>query len=831
MERVGRILGWLLVAATAVAIAAGAGLWLALGASQAERRGALTLDGLRRPVEIRFDRRARPYVRAESLEDAFFAQGFLHARERLWQMELLSRVGRGRLAELLGPSLLDTDRELWRTGVPQLARRLESDARPETRRRIDHYVAGVNAALDALEARPPELLLVGASLRRWTSMDVFALGSAMAFSSARNADNELLRFAIASTVSPDRFAAFLPDESVVPDFPYLVSARDLERILARRDTIRAIDQPGLASLSLGSNGWAVSPRRSRSGRALFAFDSHDGLSLPNLHYEVHLFFGDRRIRGWSVPGMPGVINGFNGHMAWGFTNIGDSQDLFLETRDPDDPLRFLGPDGWYSASTEEVEIPVKGREPERLRIVRTRHGPLLEEDPPIALSWTGHHLEGFGLDALFDLNLATDWTSTSRALDRLAAPSANANYADVSGRIAFRTVGRLPIRGRGSGLVPLPGHDRGVGWRGFVPMDRLPRSVDPPDGFVAAANARVSPPGAGPLVSADNAPGYRIGRIREVLAARDDHTPKTMQALQMDWSNGQAVRLLPVLLAALEGASLEPAAERSRSLLRDWRRDPVNDPGAAAPVIFLRWYLELAHDLFADALGPELWPRLLKNSYVLNHAVDGLLLAPTDASPWWGGDREGAIRRAFRRAVASLESEPGSPDPDGWRWDDHHRVYFSHELASAVPLLGRWLDRGPFPWGGDHASVGRARYRYDRPERVTSGATVRVVIEMNRPMSVRAILPGGQAGHPSDPHYDDQIAAWLAGDLEDLEADFASVSGSSLRLEPAVAPEVPDLEDHDHDEADAHDAEGIPVLGPGNAPDVDPQQAGQEAQR
>ena len=775
-----------LVVLVALLLLAIGALWAVLQASRAERGGTLRLAGLEASVEIRFDDRARPYVRAESLEDAFFAQGFLHVRERLWQMELLSRAGRGRLAELLGPSLVESDRELWRIGVPQLAKRIEESADAETRARVAAYVAGANAALEGLASRPPELWLLRAAPRTWTPPDVFALGAALAFSSARNADNELLRLALAEAVSPEAFAAFLPVEAAVPDFPYVLpSGAGALAALVARDVLDPFEQALMPSLSFGSNGWSVAPGRSASGRALFAFDSHDALALPNLFYEVHLFFAGRSIRGWSVPGLPGVINGFNDRMAWGFTNIGDSQDLFLETRDPDDPERFLGPDGWYRARAEEIEIPVSGAPTERLRILHTRHGPLLHEDPPLSLAWAAHRAEAPGLDALFALNLATDWKSTSAALDRLLAPSANATYADTSGRIAFRTVGLLPRRGRGEGLVPLPGHEPGVEWRGMLEMAELPRRVDPPEGFVAAANARVQPAGAGPLVSADNAAGYRIGRIQRVLGASDAHSPESMRALQMDWRNGQADRLLASLLAELDGAALSPGEETARALLAAWQEDPRNAPEAPEPLIFLRWYLSIAEALFAETLGPELWPRLLRNNYMLNHAVDGLVLAAEPGSPWWRGDRAGLLRSAFAEAVAGLSGELG-PDPAAWRWDARHEVTLTHELSTAVPALGRWLDRGPEPWGGGHATVGRARFRYDRAEHVNSGATVRVVIEMAEPMNAWAILPGGQAGHPFDPHYADQLGPWLRGEQDRLAPDFAAVRepASTLRLEP-----------------------------------------------
>ncbi len=770
-----------------VVLAAVAG-FAGVRASLPGRSGDLELPGLDAPVTIVFDPRARPFVRAGGVGDALFAQGFLHARERLFQMELIRRAGRGRLAEALGPGLLDTDRELWRSGVPQLAERIERNASRATRDRVGRYVAGVNAALERMAIRPPSLLMAGVPVRPWEPRDVYGVGAMTAFDSANNADNELLRLALAQALDDEAFTAFVPDEAGVPAFPYVIPPGSTLGLLSRRDALDAVRQPLLPSLSLGSNGWAVSGKRSHSGAALFAFDSHDALSLPNLLYEVHLFFGSEgQIRGFSVPGLPGVVNGFNGRIAWGFTNIGDSQDLYVETRDPADPTRFLGPDGFESARVERVEIPVRGRpEPERLEILHTRHGPLVSEDPPISMAWIGHRVEGLRIDPLFELNLARDRVEAFDALDRLAAPSANATYADVSGAIAVRTVGALPVRGRAEGLWPLPAHEPDVVWKGVLPARELPRSVDPESGFVAAANARVSPPGLGPLVSADNAPGYRMARIVDVLSSKPVHAPADMRALQGDWHNEQAARLLAVLLPELGAESMGPAERAAHHALERWLEDPISDPEQAAPLVFERFYVALARTLFAEHLGGPLFERLLRRNYVLNHALDGLLLDAATESPWWRGDRPARVREAFAAAVAGLRDEAGA-DPAGWNWGDHHRVTLRHELAKAVPLLGAWLDRGPFRWGGGHATVGRARYRYDRPEQVTGAATVRLVIEMTEPMQIWSIIPGGQSGHPADPHYGDQIADWLAGRHEAIPARFEDVSGRTLRLAPPEA--------------------------------------------
>ncbi len=709
-----------LAALVLVAALAAAVLYGAVRASLPRSAGALAVTGLEAPLAITYDAARRPYVRAESAGDALFAEGFLHATERLWQMELVRRAGRGRLSELLGSALLETDRALWRAGVPELAARLAASATPELLALVERYAAGVNAGIAALRVRPLELLLLVHAPAPWRAEDVFAVGAMIAFDSANNMRDELLRFALAQVLDREWMAIFLPDERELPGFPYAVEPAAALGALRGLDALDAVAVGGLPSVAFGSDGWAVAPARSASGRALFAFDSHDALALPNLFYEVHLFFGAESIRGWSVPGLPGVINGFNQRVAWGLTNIGDTQDLFLETRDPENPRRFRGPDGAYEAKREIVEIPVRGRsEPERLEILTTRNGRLVQDDPPLPLRWIGHDSDPGGLEALLAMNRARDWPSFRAAADAHFAPSANVTYADVDGRVAFRTIGRLPLRAKGDGLVPLRGDDPEAGWRGSVGVRDLPEVVDPPSGFVAAANARVTPPGRGPLVSADNAPGYRMRRITGVLRATPAAGVESMRALQTDWWNGQAALVLPEMLRALDALDSDARESSAREIVSAWARAPVSSPDAAAPLIFERWYLALARGVFAERLGEDLYTELCKRNYVLNHA------------------------------------------------------------------LGRWFDRGPFPWGGGPATVGRASYRYDRAGRATHAATLRVVAEMSDPPRAFAVIPGGQSGHPASAHYADQLGDWLAGRLHPLPATPDFVGGETLRLEPA----------------------------------------------
>lgn len=756
----------------------------------------IEVHGLDGPVAIHFDAWGRPYVRAESLQDAIAAQGYVHARDRLWQMELLRRSGRGRLAELLGEAALDTDETLHRIGVPRLADALAANADENDRALVERYVAGVNAGIASLRLPPPEFLITRRSPQPWTAADVFAIGAVMAFDTSRNFHNELLRLAIARAMEDrdtgDGLALFLPDESRFPEQPYPFA--EVAEVIAALDATTQL-RPTIA---FGSNAWAVAPARTRDGHALLAFDPHGGWGLPNSVFEVHLFFttdnGEPgQLRGWGVAGLPGIVYGFNERMAWGFTSTGDSQDLYLEERDGDDPLSFRGRDGRYRARTETIEIPVRGREePHRFELLHTENGPLIRDEPPIALAWSARELDGLSLGGLFAVNRALDPQAMQAALDTLPAPSTLMTWADVDGRIGSRVAGRLPVRGRGEGLLPLPAVDPDTAWTGYVPMDQLPRITDPPSGYSAAANSRVTPPGASPLISADNAPGYRMRRLQQVFAGDAVFDLEAMARLQVDVRSVQAEMLLPRMLSAIDGAALDAIGEHSRRLLTDWQAQADQHGDSAAALLFEQWYIALAETVFEPLLGPDLLRRLKGANYVLNHALDSLLLLPEhdpQAAVWWTDGRATMLARSFDSAVTTLQMRLGER-PDEWRWDALHKLHFEHMLGSAAPLLDRLFDRGPFPWGGGNATLGRARYNYNEPFVARAGAHARVVVELSRPIRARAIIPGGQSGHPMSPHYDDQFDAFLAGELHPL-ADAPEVVGEPMALlhPGAVLPE------------------------------------------
>lgn len=746
---------------------------LAWRASLPPRSETIATTAVAAPVEIRFDAWGRPYARARRFEDALFAQGYLHARDRLWQMELLRRAGRGRLAELFGAAAAETDIATWRAGVPALAARLEAAAGADTRARIAAYVAGINAAIAARAVPPPEFLLLATRPRPWAAGDVHAVAALLAWQSSKNLELEVLRVELAAVLDAARFEAFVPDAgSPWPMLPAIPAAPGLAAFVDALDPARVT---GLPSARFGSNAWAVAPRRSATDGAMLVFDSHDDLALPNLFHEVHLFDDAGEVRGWSLPGLPGVVNGYNRAVAWGFTATGDTQDLFV-----------LPPDA--ALETETHRLPVRFGRARAFAIERHALGPIVARTADgrrLALAWTGHQVDQDALGALLALNRADGVDALLAAAARIELPVSMLTFAARDGRIGQLVVGRLPDRAAGDGRVPLPaGAD--TAWRRLWPTAANPRLLDPADGIVAAANGPVGGDPQGPLVAADFEPGYRIGRIRAVLDARPRHTIADLAALQRDWRNPQAERVLAPMLAALDRDSVAPRERALIDALDAWRAAPDDAPDSLAALVFEHWYLALAEALFADALG-ERHASLMRHNYVVATAIDRLLLEPGEHA-WWQGRREARIRQAFERAVATIASAQG-PDPARWRWDRAQRVRLRHELGRIAAPLSALFDGPERPWGGGPHTVGRANWRYARPFRVTHAATVRYVAAFGPDgPEVAAVIPAGQGGHPAGRHYLDQFDAWLEGRLLPVAARPEDAGAVTIVIRPAETP-------------------------------------------
>jgi penicillin amidase len=798
-----KVLALLVVLAIVAALAAAA--WRVRRAWP-QTEGEITLAGLSAPVEVVRDRWGVPHLFGASETDLAFAQGYVHAQDRLWQMELNRRVASGRLAELLGPPLVDTDRYLRTLGLRRAAERDERALGREARALLEAYAAGVNAFLEGHRERlPVEFLLLGAEPEPWTPVDSLAWGKLMSFNLSLNHSFEILRVRLATAVGEERVAELLPpypaDGPVIVPAPEarLQAAAEARPERAAHGGLHPLVAGQVAAGSWASNSWVVHGSRTVSGKPLLANDTHLGLQMPSVWYEVGLHGGGLDVVGFSFPGLPLVVIGQNARAAWGITNMcSDVQDLFIERLDdPDDPHRYLAGDEWRPLERVVETIRVKGGEPVAHEVLLTAHGPLvngvmdeLEDGPPMALAWTALETGSSLVDALRRLDRAGDWRAFRAALADWEVPSVNFTYADADGNIGYQGTGRVPVRPPGAdGLAPRPGWTGEADWQGFLPFDELPRSFDPPAGFIVTANNRTTGDGYPHHIAYDMADPYRAKRIEQVLAADDRVSLDDVRALQADVLSLPAAALVPYLAAL---APADPLQAQAVAEVRGW--DGRTEAGSAGAAVYQAWFYFVWPRIFADELGDDL--AAAYRSQGISQVPVLLALMEHPDSPWFDDRRtpeverrDDVLRLALADAVAWLADGHGD-DPDAWRWGELHATTLAHAPfgRSGIPPLERLFNTRTVPSGGDVFTVAEAMPDLKAPFRVIFGVSQRFIADPGAPRRSLAVNSTGQVAALFHRHREDQFRLWAAGEYHPVLPDREAVERAAeahLRLVPA----------------------------------------------
>lgn len=773
------------VAAAALALVSGAVGYVWTGLPTIE--GDVVAPGLQAPAALLRDAYGIPHIEAESEDDAYFALGYAHAQDRLWQMEFQRRLVAGRLAEAVGAAGLPYDRLTRVLGLYRVAAASRDRLAPGALATIRAYARGVNAYLATRRgALPPEFLLLRLTPEPWRVEDSLAITRLMALDLAENWRGEMRRARLARRLSPAQMADLFPGDG--PGVPTTLAALPDDEHLDRLAAVLPPEPPS----GLGSNAWALAGARTRSGKPLLANDPHLRLGAPGVWYLAHLRTQDGlNAIGATLAGLPAVVLGRNDRIAWGLTNTGgDVQDLFVERLDPTDPGRYLTPDGPRRFAVREERIAVKGGETVTLRVRTTRHGPVLSDAEPggaggptvLALAWTALDPDDRTPEAGLRLARARDWPGFVDALRAYASPQQNVHYADVDGRIGFYAPGRLPVRASGDGLLPAEGWTGAKDWTGFVPFEGLPHAVDPPDGRLFNANNRVVGPSFPYLIAREWGPPERARRLDAALSGRG-YDLGAMRRLQRDEVSTLAREVLPSMLARLAEAGPLPPLARE---LRDW--DRVADRGRRQPLVFAAWRNALERRLYGDELGP------LFDS--LSGPRSAFLITALTTRAVWCDDVTTSGRRetcpevaasAWHEARGFLDARHGA-DPAAWRWGGAQAARLENRVLGAVPLLGRLADLA-FAKGGDDSSVDVAHPSGDpdEPFAVTAAAGYRGVYDLARPEASRFVAVFGQSGHPFSRHYRDMTTLWAAGGDLPMTADPAAyrpAAGGALRLLP-----------------------------------------------
>lgn len=790
MRRVLSWLGWGPLGLLGLVLLAAAGGYWWLLQSLPELDGEIVVDGLDEPVTITRDRHGIPHIEATTFENAVFAQGFAHAQDRLWQMEFQRRVGAGRLAEIVGEPALPADRFMRLLGLYRLAEASLVYLSDDSRAWLDAYAAGVNAFLSMRSGPlPPEFLLLGHSeLEPWTPADSVVWIKMMALDLSLNWRSELLRARLAKRLSNEQIADLWPDYP--NDAPVTLAglARGLEL-----DALAAVLPPGPAP-GIGSNAWVVSAERSETGGPLLANDPHLGLRAPGTWYLAHLKAPELELIGAGLPGVPGIVLGHNGEIAWGMTNTGpDTQDLFIERIDPDDAARYLVPDGSAPFTTRNEIIQVKDGEPVTLTVRTTRHGPVisdlvetaddvLDADQVLALAWTALVEDDTSIETLFDLTRAEDWPGFLEAARGHDVPQQNVFYADRSGHIGFVAPGRVPVRKRGDGLWPVPGWSGDYDWVDVIPFEDLPRALDPKAGMLLNGNNRIVPSDYPHLITAIWEPPYRARRIEALLAGRT-HDLESFASIQLDQLSLIAADLLPLMLEMTPGSE---AAKVVAAELGRWDRVMAAD--APEPLIFAAWYRAFTRLAYADELGPLFLSYWNIRPQFVTHILT--------EKPVWCDDRgteqvEGCadmLSKALDLALVDLKERYGG-ERSAWRWGEAHPARMEHPVLDGQPVVEDIFNI-ELPIGGDSVSVNVGHYAVwddQRPFASVQAASYRGLYDLADLDRSRFIAAAGQSGHPLSPHYRDFSTLWAAGEtilMERRPEHYGRSAVGRLTLKP-----------------------------------------------
>jgi penicillin amidase len=804
-----RILVVLLVLGVAVA---GLGFFLVRRAFP-QTRGELVVAGLEGRVEIVRDVDGIPHLYAETPHDLFFAQGYVHAQDRFWQMDFWRHIGAGRLAEMFGDGQVESDLFLRSLGFTEIAEQELEAMPPENREILDAYSEGVNAYLEAhtpsqvsLEYSILPLQNSGYEIEPWAPTHTLTWAKVMSWDLSWNLLQEIDRAMLSIDLPMERIAQLYPGYPgehpvVVPSDQAGASSGGLASLppgaegplTATRDRAREVwALTGGGFRGIGSNNWVVGGSRTASGLPVLANDPHLAIQMPSIWYENGLHCQETTVDcpyqlvGFSFAGTPGVIIGHNERIAWGVTNQSvDTQDLFIEKVNPDDPSQYEFQGEWVDMERRSETIVVAGGDDVTFDVMTTRHGPVisdtyLEEDQfdssaldlpepyVVALSWQTLQPSTL-VEAIIGLNRARDYEEFRSATSKWDIAAQNVVYADVDGNIAYQSTGEVPIRATGDGAWPVPGWTGEHEWVGVVPFEELPRLFNPRRDYVASANNPVIDQGSDPFFSVDVDLGYRAARIEELIeAAPAEYTAATAREMQMDDRDGGAPNLVPRLLEVQSG--LEEVQEMQEVLER-WATGPdafhsaPASPGAAA---YQASWAHLLALTFHDDLPEESWPEGGSRWF---EVVRALLETPDD--PWWDDvgtdlveDRDAMLERAMADAHAELTSLLG-PDPSEWQWSQLHTASFENQTlgqSGIAPI--EWLfNRGaPHRLGGGSDIVNAVGFYPPDGYVVDWIPSMRMVIDLSDLGASTAVNSTGQSGHAFHPHYEDQLDDWADGD-------------------------------------------------------------------
>lgn len=757
-----------------------------------EVSGTLNVSGISAPVEIIRDHWGVPHIYAQNEHDLLLAQGYVHAQDRLWQMEILRRFSQGTLGEILGEDIVIRDRLMRTIGLHRLAEQSWPQLDSDTRAILEAYAEGVNSYIHTHSDRlPVEFTILNDTPQPWTPVDTLTLGNLLAFHEEVNFKYELWTAKLIADLGAEKTRRILPvyaqdapliipsgTASRAPDtsftLPSGVDGYDWLKQDPFTDLVGANSRYGSLFGGLNSNSLSIRGSRTESGRPLLANDPHLAAWEQFGLYENGLHGGRFDSTGFTFPGVPLVLIGHNQRIAWGITNIpADVEDAYIEKLDdPNNPTQYEYMGEWQKLEVIPETIRIRGAEPLKFDVLLTRHGPVVNdvlpsgqwiepitapEEKPIAFRWALQD-GNLAFRAIVQMNLAANWDEFRSALQYWDNVSENFVFADVEGNIGYQAAGRIPIRVSGhSGTLPVPGWTGDYEWQGYIPFDKLPSLFNPPSNAIFTANNKITSDDYPYWISDLWDPGYRAKRIETLLTGKDSLSLEDIQRIQGDTYSIPAEILIPYLSVVEPETDLQTAA---LAAVKAWDRNCTID--SVAPSIFETWFRFLFKETVIDEYGQERFDQLdyltiTKQILMLNE-----LMADPNSS-WFGSDpgsRDDVVRRSFAEAVQWLSDEYGD-DPSQWQWGRIHTVTFTHLPLgiSGIAPLESLFNSPAIPTPGCTTSVNANGYWLEWPL-IDFGVGMRTIMDVGNWDNSRATLSMGQSEHLFNPHREDQTPLW-----------------------------------------------------------------------
>jgi penicillin G amidase len=747
-----------------------------------QTEGTLVLPGLKAPVTVHRDEKGMAYIYAQDMHDALMAQGFVTAQDRLFQMELTRLIATGRICEMAGEEARPLAIRMKTIGFLRNAKKHASMLDSETKALFQAYLDGVNAFI---QLRPKEhhleFKLAGIKPTPWSVEDSVAVSYVLSWDCAANLETEIIAQMLVEKLGHEKVKEIFPlnvnpDEAPGPEVRTAGSSWvPLGLGLEKDENLLAYLKD--RSLGLGSNNWITGPSVSAGGKPILANDTHqDARLLPGLWYPIGLITPEVRAVGVNLPGLPGIVTGRTGYVAWGTTNAyGDAQDLYVETVDPKDPDRYIEGEKSLPFQIVEETLVIKdknapqGYREEKVKIKLTTRGPVisgilrsLKTEKVMTLRWAPFESMDpcIGLHSILTAKSIDEF---SQGLNNLNMICINFVFADRDGNIGWRVTGKLPIRSKGDGTIPYMVMDTEDNWVGYIPFDQMPHSRNPEKGWVGTCNHKTITKDYPYYYSSHFSPSYRYERLKELLDSPGPKTADNHWQFQRDTVNLMAKRIVPLMAKALL------AHEETKTMgdvLSRW--DYRDDPDKAAPTVFQAVYRHFALLVFQDELGDDLAKTMLDDWYFWEERLQAMVLEGT--SPWFDNVKTDKVKETrddlFYQAAVKAAQDLGSSigkDPQQWLWGKVHQMEF------LSPIRRKGFGKG-LVGGGSHPAPGscetlyRGIYSFSEPFGVTISASLRMVVDLSDEVKMLAVLPGGVCGRLFHPHTKDQIGSFMKGD-------------------------------------------------------------------